>query len=144
MLESRTEQSVVDGEQGAARMPLNRIGRGLEVSHGERRVRRRLDQNQPEVFVRLDRGGNPSRVARPDPVRGETQWLQHVMDQVLRAAIQRLRIKQRAPTFEEPQHHSEDRRHAGIKNRRGRSLALQWNELIFEDLGVRMIESRVN
>jgi hypothetical protein len=64
--------------------------------------------------------------------------------EVLRAAVQRLRVEQRRPARQERETAGGDRRHARVEHGRALRTALERHEVIFENLGVRMREARVD
>ena len=145
MLKGRAEQSVVDCEQRAASCRLRIAAAACAISVIiERGIGGRLDQHQAQIVRLLNRLGQRLRIAGRHAARLETERLDHLVDQVLRAAVERLRIDERAAALEEREHHGEDRGHPGIENRGRVGAALERHQLLLENLGVGMIEPRVD
>ena len=76
--------------------------------------------------------------------RHKSQRLYHLVDQVLGTPVKRLRVYQRAALFEKPDQNREDRRHARIEHSGCGRAALQRNELVFKNLGIRVIEACID
>ena len=70
--------------------------------------------------------------------------LEHLVHEVLGAAVERLGMQQGRALGQKREADGGDRRHARIEDRGRPGAALQRHELVLEDLGVRMGESRVD
>jgi hypothetical protein len=93
MLERRAEDRVVDRDERLRGMRARDPDRVRDVAHPERRVRRRLDEEELQV-------GKPVRGLRENlaiPCRYaddvEAERLEHLMHEVLGAAVQRTRVQ---------------------------------------------------
>ena len=97
-----------------------------------------------EIVRLFNRLGQRLAIARGHPARVETERFDYLVDQVLAAAIQRLRVDERTASFQEREHHGKDRSHAGIEDGRGVGAALERHELLLEDFGVGMVQARID
>src|SRR5258707_2775227 len=66
------------------------------------------------------------------------------MHQMLTAAIERLGVDKRAALFEEGEQSREDRGHPGVEHCGGVRAFLERDQLLLEDLGVGVIEARID
>jgi len=114
------------------------------ISHHERRIRRRLDQHEAQIVRILNRLGQRLRITGGHTARVETERLDYLVNQMLAAAIQRLRIYERSPSFHEREHDGENRGHAGIEDGGGVGATLKRYQLLLEDFSVGMIQPRIN
>ena len=120
-------------------------GRGrFEIGHHQRGVRGRLDQHQLEIVHLIDRRGESACVAGWNRARVESQRLNDLMNQMLAAAVERTRVEHRASAIEKREYRGRDCREARIEHRGRVGAALERHQLIFDDLGVRVAETRVD
>ena len=144
VLERRPEEGVVDGDQRLARVRASDVDGVRDVGHAQRGIGRRLDEDELEIAQRGGGAGQCIGIPGRNADHGESQRLEHLMDQVLRAAVQRLRVENRGPARHERETAGRDRRHARVEHRRALCPALERNDVIFEDLGVRVGQARID
>ena len=88
--------------------------------------------------------GESACVAGWNRARVESQRLNDLMNQMLAAAVERTRVEHRASAIEKREYRGRDCREARIEHRGRVGAALERHQLIFDDLGVRVAETRVD
>jgi hypothetical protein len=144
VLEHRPEERVVDHDQRSIGTARRALGGVPEIGHGERRVGRRLDQHDAHIRRVADRALQCGRIAGPHRDAGHAPRLEHPLDELLRPPVYRHRVNDGAPGLEMREQGSHDRRHARVEDERGGGAGLERRDLVFEDLGVRMVEAGVD
>ena len=144
MLERRPEEGVVDGDERLRRVRARDVDGVRDVAHASVGLAGVSTKTSFEIG---ERGGGARQrvaIAGRHADRREAERFEHLVDEVLRAAVERLRVKKRRPARQEREAAGRDRRHARVEDGRALRAALERHELIFENLGVRVREPRVD
>src|SRR5262245_17763175 len=99
-------------------MATRHLDRLRDVRHVKGRVRRRLEKNQPKLA--RSRGGVRQAVSIAGSYGNhvKAEWLEQLVHEVLRTAVERLRVEQRRAPRQQAEEDRGDRRHAGVEDGR--------------------------
>ena len=149
MLKGGAEQGVIDHHERArlarGHLHVGDGGAGLaNVRHDERGIRGRFDEHRAEILRGADRAFEQIAAARLHGDAADAPFREMVLNEMLRAAVDRHGVDDGLSRAEEGEERSHDRGHAGIESDRVARACFEVDDLVLEDFGVGMIEARID
>src|SRR5258708_19134173 len=96
-------------------MPPNRRRCAGDVGHGQSRIRWSLDKHEREIGSLGDGAVKRLTISTGYATRDEPKRFDYLMNQMLTAAVERLRVDKRAASLEQRQEDGRDGGHPGIE-----------------------------
>ena len=144
VLEGRAHERVVDDDQRGVRVPARRLDRAADVHHEQRRVGGRLQVDDAQIARLRDGGVEGRAVPGRHADRLDAERPEQRVEQVLGAAVDRDRVHHAPSGAAQRQKNGRDCRHARIEHRRRLRSVLQGDDLVLQDLGVRVGQAGID
>lgn len=144
MLERGPEKCIVDHDERTLIAGRSNGACVPDVRHDDGWIRRGLDQNDFEAICRTNGLLHRSGLTGNNGDTDDTERLEETLDEGLSPSIDRDGIKDAIARSEYGQQGGHDGSHARVEDGGGLSTRLERQDLIFENLGVGVIESRID
>ena len=144
MLERRAEQRVVHHDHGLRIEMRDGVGGVPDVGHHDGGIGGSLDQDDGEILGRANGFVHFAGVSGFHGNAADAERAEEILDQMLRAAINRDGINDVLAGPREGEQRGHDGGHAGVENQGRVRAGFERHHARFQDFGVGVIEARVN